>query len=83
MKNLSMTFINHLLNFEFNRFVFFLKSSIKTLKSTCLTKRFNLIIMLILLKTNVVSEEENSVKSLKKLIKTLKFFSLTNCFFKT
>ena len=54
----------------------------KTLKSTCLAKRFDLIIMLILLKTGVVSEEKDSVEFLKKLIKILKFLSLTSCFFK-
>ena len=48
-----------------------------------LTKRFDLIIMLILLKTGVVSEKKNSIKFLKELIKALKFFSLTNYFFKT
>ena len=55
----------------------------KTLKSTCLAERFDLIIMLILLKANVVSEEKDSVKFLKELIKALKFLSLMNCFFKT
>ena len=78
-----MTFINHLLNFKFNQFVFFLKLSIKILKLTCLTKRFDLIIILILLKTNVVFEKKDSVKFLKKLIKILKFLLLTNYFFKT
>ena len=55
----------------------------KTLKSTCLAKRFDLIIILILLKADVVSEEKNSVKFLKELIKTLKFLLLMICFFKT
>ena len=78
-----MTFINHSSNFEFNRFIFFLKLLIKTLKSTCLAKRFDLIIMLTLLKTSVVFKEKNSIKFLKGLIKALKFLSLMNCFFKT
>ena len=77
-----MTFINYSSNFEFNQFVFFSKSLIKMLKSMCLAKRFDLIMMLILLKTSVVFEEKNSIEFLKKLIKILKFFSLTNYFFK-
>ena len=78
-----MIFINYSSNFEFNQFVSFLKLSVKILKSTRLIKRFNLIIMLISLKAGVVSEEEDSIKFLKKLIKALKFLLLTNCFFKT
>ena len=81
-KNLLMIFINHSSNFEFNQFVSFSKSLMKILKSTYLAKRFDLIIMLILLKMNVIFEEESSIKFLKELIKTLKFFSLTNYFFK-
>ena len=55
----------------------------ETLKATYLMKRFDLIVMLILLKANVVFEKKDLVKFLKELIKTLKFFLLTNYFFKT
>ena len=82
MKNLLMTFINYLLNFGFNQLVFFSRLSIYILKSTYLAKRFDLIIILILLKASVVFEIKISVKFSKELIKVLKFLSLISCFLK-